>query len=227
MNLRFLSLARTAGLLLAFVLLCAQPWLAHAETPDSLLPPQKVVEDTSNRVREALRRNNYRVDFAEATRIVRDILEPRVDFNQAALLIVGKHWRTATPAQRERFKSEFRTLLIRTYTTAFHEYKDWNIRHLPLQMAPGEKKALVRTEILQPDAKPVAVNYRMRYAEGEWKAYDVMIEGISLVQNYRTTFSGDIERTGSLDGVIQELATRNAAASKEPLGKTSAPVIED
>ncbi len=197
--------------ILCWIFLGLLPVLTRAEV---LLLPQQVIQETSDAVKQALKEYDYKLDIPKATRIVKEILEPHVDADRAAMLILGKHWRTATPQQRERFKDEFRTLLIRTYATAFNEYKDWNIRYLPLQAPAAEKKVMVRTEILQPGAKPVAVDYRMIEEKGTWKVYDVLIEGISLVQNYRTTFSEDIARTGSLDSVINELAKRNAEGSK-------------
>jgi phospholipid transport system substrate-binding protein len=191
---------------------------------EALLPPQQVIQKTSDEVKQALREYDYKLDVPRATRIVKEILEPHVDVDRAALLILGKHWRTATPQQRERFKNEFRMLLIRTYTAAFTEYKDWDIRYLPLQTPLADKKAVIKTEILQPGAKPVAVDYRMVGTNGTWKVYDVLIEGISLVQNYRTTFSEDIARTGSLDSVIDELSKRNAEGSKASInGATRSP----
>jgi len=209
-----------AALAVCWIFLGFFPFSAGAET---LLPPQQVIQETSDAVKQALREYDYKLDLPKATRIVKEILEPHVDVDRAALLILGKHWRTATPQQRERFKNEFRMLLIRTYTTAFNEYRDWNIRYLPLQSPLEDKKAVVRTEILQSGAKPVAVDYRMVDAGGSWKVYDVLIEGISLVQNYRTTFSEDIARTGSLDSVIEELARRNAAGSKAPMNGAARP----
>jgi phospholipid transport system substrate-binding protein len=205
-------------LALCSILLGFFPVLIRAET---LLPPQQVIQETSDAVKQALREYNYKLDIPKATRIVKEILEPHVDVDRAALLILGKHWRTATPEQRQRFKDEFRMLLIRTYTTAFTEYKNWEIRYLPLNAPLADKKTVVRTEVLQPGAKPVAVDYRMIETAGVWKVYDVLIEGISLVQNYRTTFSEDIARTGSLDSVIEELAKRNAAGSKASINGTA------
>lgn len=187
---------------------------AFVTRAEALLPPQQVIQETADEVKQALREYNYKLDISKATRIVKEILEPRVDVDRAAMLILGKHWRTATPEQRERFKDEFRTLLIRTYAAASTEYKDWTIRYLPLQAPATEKKVVVKTEILQPGAKPIAVDYRMIETNGTWKVYDVLIEGVSLVQNYRTTFSEEIARTGSLDAVIDELARRNAEGAK-------------
>ena len=107
-------------------------------------------------------------------------------------------------------------LLVRTYTTAFTEYANWKIRYLPLDEA-SDKKALVKTEILQSGGQPVAVNYRMVREGTDWKVYDVLIEGISLLQNYRSSFTEEIARTGSLDQLIGHLAERNATAMKEPV----------
>ena len=145
------------------------------------------------------------------------VLDADVDFDRVSMLILGKFWKSAAPDQQTRFKKEFRTLLVRTYTTAFTEYADWTIRHLPLKLAEGENKAVVRTEVLQPGAKPVKVDYRMVDLQNDWKVYDVLIEGISLVQNYRTSFTNEISQTGSLDQLITELTQRNSSALKEPV----------
>ena len=131
--------------------------------------------------------------------------------------MLGKHWRTATPDQRERFKQEFRLLLVRTYTTAFTEYSDWKIRYLPLEKEASDKKVMVKTEILQSGGQPVAINYRMVHEGDDWKVYDVLIEGISLLQNYRTSFNDEVEQTGSLDQLIAHLSERNSGAMREPV----------
>ncbi len=83
-------------------------------------------------------------------------------------------------------------------------------------MEPEEDKVVVKTEILQPGAAPTAVDYRMANVGGEWKVYDILIEGVSLLQNYRTSFGQEIAQSGSLDGVINRLAERNSAALKQP-----------
>ncbi|MGR9086320.1 MAG: MlaC/ttg2D family ABC transporter substrate-binding protein, partial [Gammaproteobacteria bacterium] len=119
---------------------------------------------------------------------------------------------TATNEERGRFKQEFQTLLVRTYSRAFIEFKEWSVRFLPLQMEPGANKVVVKTEVLQPGIQPVGVNYRMFLANGQWKAYDIMIEGVSLVTNYRTTFTNEVQAKGSLSAVIDGLAKRNAEA---------------
>jgi phospholipid transport system substrate-binding protein len=209
------GLASWAGVLsLLLGLLSATAW-----AEEGLLPPQQVIQRTSDQLQVSLQKPEYKNDFKKATALVERIIDPQIDFDRVSILILGKHWKTATPEQKARFKKEFRMLLVRTYTTAFTEYANWKIRYLPLEMNPGDKKVMVRTEILQSGAQPVAVNYRMiQERESTWKVYDVLIEGISLLQNYRSSFTDEISRTGSLDQLINHLAERNSTAMKEPVG---------
>jgi phospholipid transport system substrate-binding protein len=188
---------------------------ALAQEP--LLPPQLVIQRTSDTLQKNLQKPEYKQDFLKATRFVEEVINPSVDFERVSILILGKYWKTASPEQKERFKKEFRTLLVRTYTTAFTEYSNWVIRYLPLKMSDQDTRVVVRTEILQAGSQPAAVNYRMVNSKGDWKVYDVLIEGVSLVQNYRTSFSDEIARTGSLDQLITHIAQRNSTALKEPL----------
>lgn len=209
------SLVGVWGLLFALV---SGPVLADAP----LLPPQLVIQHTSDELQKTLQKPEYKKDFVKATQFVDGAIEAHVDFDRVSMLILGKFWKTATPEQQAKFKKEFRMLLVRTYTTAFTEYADWSIRYLPLKMDGADKRVVVRTEILQSGAPPVAVNYRMANVKGDWKVYDVLIEGISLIQNYRTSFTNQVAQTGSLDKLIAELAQRNKTALKEPLGDASA-----
>ena len=196
------------------VILAAWSLAGQAE---ALTPAQLVVQSTSDTLQRELQKDEYKRDFVKATQFVDHTIEPSVDFDRVSALALGKHWKTATPVQKDRFKKEFRTLLVRTYTTAFTEYANWKIRYLPM-LADGESnKVLVKTEILQEGAQPSAVDYRMINSGGMWKVYDVLIEGISLLQNYRTEFGQEITQTGSLDGVIDRIAKRNSTAMKEPL----------
>jgi phospholipid transport system substrate-binding protein len=212
------GLASWAGLLTLLLFVAS----VSVRAEEALLPPQLVIQKTSDDLQKSLQKPEYKKDFAKATQYVETVIDPHVDFDRVSILTLGKYWKTATPDQKERFKKEFRTLLVRTYTTAFTEYANWNIRYLPLKLLPSDTKALVRTEILQAGAQPVAVNYRMINDKGDWKVFDVLIEGISLIQNYRTSFTNEIARTGSMDGLITQLAQRNATAHKEPVAKPKA-----
>jgi phospholipid transport system substrate-binding protein len=107
-----------------------------------------------------LQQPTYRNDFARAAELVDRIINPHVDFDRVAMLVLGKNWKTATPAQQDQFKKEFRLLMVRTYTTAFTEYSDWHINYLPLDGDPSDRKTVVRTEIIQSGGKPVPVDYQ-------------------------------------------------------------------
>ena len=179
---------------------------------DNLLPPQQAIHNASEQLKKRLQDNSFSKDFKQITEFVNEVIYPHTDFDRISALVLGKLWKTATPDERERFKHEFQTLLVRTYSRAFVEFKEWTVRFLPLQMEPGSTKVVVKTEVLQPGIQPVGVNYRMFFSKGQWKAYDIMIEGVSLVTNYRTTFTNEVQAKGSLNAVIDGLAKRNAEA---------------
>ncbi len=180
---------------------------------ESLLPPQQVIQEIADTLQERLKQEDIKNDTAKAREFVLTVVEPHLDFNRFSAYVLGKHWRTANRDQKKRFKKEFKTLLVRTYTTAFTEYANSEIRFLPLDLKPEEKKIIVKTEVLQSGSAPVAISYRMISKNGTWKVYDVIIEGISLVTNYRSSIRNEIARTGSLDIVIQNLAERNNKAA--------------
>ena len=179
---------------------------------DGLLPPQQPIQVASAKLQERLQDKSFTKDFAKITQFVNEVIYPHTDFDRISALVLGKLWKTATNDERERFKHEFQTLLVRTYSRAFVEFNDWSVRFLPIEMEDGATKAVVKTEVLQPGIQPIGVNYRMLLTDGVWKAYDIMIEGVSLVTNYRSTFTNEVQTKGSLDAVIEGLVKRNAEA---------------
>jgi len=181
-------------------------------TAEELSAPQQAIYTASTQLQSKLQEKSFTKDFSKITEYVREVIYPHTDFDRIAALVLGKLWKTATYDERERFKQEFQTLLIRTYSRAFIEFKEWTVRFLPLEMEAVATKVIVKTQVLQPGIQPIAVDYRMALRNGEWKAYDIMIEGVSLVTNYRTTFSNEVQTKGSLNAVIDGLAKRNAEA---------------
>jgi phospholipid transport system substrate-binding protein len=181
-------------------------------TADDLQPPQQIIQSVSEQLQTKLKDKTFTQNFAQVTQFVSGIVSLHTDFDKIAPLVLGKYWKTATPEEQERFKREFQTLIIRTYSRAFVEYSDWTIRFLPLDMSSESTKVVVKTEVLQPSLQPVNVNYRMFLTKGEWKVYDIMIDGVSLVTNYRSTFNEEIKTKGSLSAVIDNLAKRNTEA---------------
>lgn len=186
--------------------------MSFKATAEDLLPPQQVIAEASGKLRDRMKDQNFLKDFNQVTEFVNSTIYPHTDFDKISALVLGKNWKAATPEEKERFKHEFQILLIRTYSRAFAEFKDWDVHFLPLDMQPNDTKALVKSEVLQAGAKPIGVDYRMELINGEWKAYDIMIEGVSLVTNYRSTFNNEIQTKGSLSAVIEGLVKRNAEA---------------
>jgi len=164
---------------------------------------------------ETLRNNPQRV-----RQLVDQNLLPHVDFNQMSRLVLGKHWRAATAAQRASFIEEFRQFLVRFYTAALIEYSKGHeipqdvIRFLPLRASENDTTVTVRSEVKQPgSAHVVPVDYQLTSSGNAWKVFDVSVDGISLVANYRSSFAVEI-RKGGVDGLIAALVQRNAELAK-------------
>lgn len=157
------------------------------------------------------------------TRKVLDLVEAKVlpNFNFAHMtrLAVGPPWRQATSAQRQSLTDEFRTLLVHTYTSAFTQYRDQVVEYKPLKLQTGDTDVVVRSLIRQKGgADPVDINYSMEKTDTGWKVYDVTIAGVSLVQNYRSSFNTEIQKSG-VDGLIGTLATKNRTLAQQSAKK--------
>ena len=177
--------------------------------------PREVIQSISDRLRQVLRedRERLRTDRDYVFQLADEILLPHVDFNRVSGLVLGRYWRDATPEQRKRFSEEFRKMLVRTYATAFHELDDWEIRFKPTRETPNNPKdVIVATEVVPAQSEPWSVVYRMHLRDGRWKAYDVKIEGVSLVTNYRSSFARQV-RSGGMDKLIDRLAALNQRRS--------------
>lgn len=179
---------------------------------DNLQAPQQIIQSVSDELQTKLHDSSFTKDFAQVTRFVDGVIDRHTDFSRIAPLVLAQHWKTATPDQQERFKQEFKTLLVRVYSRAFIEYNNWTIKFLPFDMPAGTSKIVVKTQVLQPGQQPVAVDYRMFLSQGEWKVYDILFDGVSLVANYRSIFNDEIQTKGSLTVVISDLAKRNSEA---------------
>ena len=142
---------------------------------------------------------------------------PNFDFTRMTQLAVGKYWRTATPEQKQSLTTEFRNMLVRTYTKVFTVYRDQAIEVKPLKLTTGADEATVQTVISKPGTPPVLVNYEMKKSADSWKAFDITIEGVSMVMSYRGTFASEIQEKG-LDGLIKTLADKNAHPTDEKVG---------
>ncbi len=199
-------------LLLPLLLLIVNLGFGAAYATETLAEPQIGIHESSEKLRVKLLDKTFIHDFPRVKEFVQQNIYPYVDFNRMSALVLGHNWKEASAADRERFTKEFQILLVRTYSRAFVEFKDWSIRYLPLNMESGATKVVVNTEVLQPGVQPIGISYRMVLVDGKWKAYDIMIEGVSLVTNYRSSFDEEIARSGSLSSVIADLEKRNNEA---------------
>ena len=189
--------------LLSLFLLCA-PALALEESPDALI--KKVTDDVLTIVRQD--KDIQSGNTAKAIELVEVKVLPFFDFQHMTALAMGRDWRVASPEQRKRLTDEFKTLLVRTYSNALTGYKNQTVRYKPTKMQSTDTDVLVRTEIVQPGSKPIALDYSLEKNTDGWKVYDVVVAGVSLVTNYRSTFNQEVRANG-VDGLIQMLANKN------------------
>ena len=143
--------------------------------------------------------------------VVEEKILPNFDFDRVCRMVLGKNWKSASPEQQALFQKEFRSLLLRTYATALGKYRDQVIEYRPMQTDASEKNVTVKTQIIQKGGQPIAVDYSLVKGPTGWKVYDITIESVSLVTNYRSQFSSEIRQNG-LDSLNKKLADKNAAA---------------
>jgi phospholipid transport system substrate-binding protein len=182
----------------------------------STLGPQELVENSAKRMLVELDANRpmYVKDPAKLDALVGNVLLPNFDTEYAARLVLGQTWRTATPDQRKRFVDAFYHSLLRNYGAALVDFTADRFVILPYKGEPGETMATVRTEVKRSSGDKVPVNFSLRKTDGVWKAWDVVIEGISYVKSFRTDFGAEIQAKG-LDEVINRLETQSKARASD------------
>jgi len=183
---------------------------AHAQdAPDALV--KRVSQDVLQTIK-----SDPKVQSGDQARI-REVMEsklaPNFDFERMTALAMGRNWRQATPEQQKRLTTEFKTLLVRTYSGALSQYRDQTVDYKPLRADPNSTDVIVRTEVVRQGQPPVQIDYGMEKKDGAWKAYDVVVGGVSLVTNYRDEFSEQV-RAGGIDGLIKTLTTKNGGGAK-------------
>ncbi len=178
---------------------------APSAAPSSL-GPQELVEDSAKRMLAELdaHRDMYAKDPAKLDSLVANVLLPNFDSEYAARLVLGQTWRTATPEQRKRFVDGFYHSLLRYYGNALLIFSADRFVILPYRGDPSDTSATVRTEVKKSSGEKVPVNFSLRKTDTGWKAWDVVIEGISYVKSFRTDFATEIQQKG-LDEVIARL----------------------
>ena len=185
-------------------LLLLAPSLAFAQiAPDALI--KDLAQEVASIIKQEKSKHSDKKSLAEA---VNARIMPHFDFVRMTKLAVGRPWRDATPAQQKSLTEEFHTLLMNTYSSALESYRNEPIEVQPLGAAPDGNQVMVHSRIIQSGKQPIAIDYRMEKTDSGWKIFDVAVEGVSLVTNYRSTFQTEISNTG-IDGLIKLLSDKN------------------
>jgi len=175
------------------------------------MQPDELIKSTSETVLSTLEQNRekYKEQPDEISRLVTDIILPHLDFRAMSKLALGKNWRSATEDQQNRFVDAFKNMLIRTYSKSLTEYAGQEIVFLPYRPpAEGKRTVTVQTQIKQNNGPVIPIDYSLRIKDDIWKVYDIKIDGISLVTNYRNTFAADINQLG-MEGLIKKLLAKS------------------
>lgn len=150
---------------------------------------------------------------ARLREVVNELLVPHFDFRVMARLALGKHWRTASPEERDTFVDEFRKQLVRLYATQLVDYSDLDISYVDGEVKPGAKRASVRSQITRKGGESIAVNYLLHSKSEGWKVFDVRVEGVSLVTTRRAEYDRQVQTTG-IQGLLDLLVEQNSTASE-------------
>ena len=194
--------------LLAFIAAFALSAYAQ-EAPDAMV--KRVSQDVLQTIKSDPKIQSG--DQARIREVMESKLAPNFDFDRMTALAMGRNWREASPDQQKRLTMEFKTLLVRTYSGALTQYRDQTIDYKPLRADPNAADVLVRTEVIRQGQPPVQIDSGMEKKDNAWKAYDVVVGGVSLVTNYRDEFSEQV-RAGGIDGLIKTLAAKNGGGAK-------------
>ena len=175
------------------------------ESPDAL------VRKNSNEILAAIKADK---DLAAGNqkkieKLADEKILPFFNFARMTQRAVGRNWRDASDAQKKALTDEFRTLLVRTYSTSLTQFRNQTIDVKPTKMAAADTEVVVKTQVNQPGGQLIPIDYSMEKSGDSWKVYDVLIDGVSLVTNYRSSFNTEIQKSG-IDGLIKSLSERNA-----------------
>ena len=194
--------------------------VAFANGAMAEVAPDVLVKSTAEEVLAIVKKDKdiQNGDQKKIFALAEEKILPNFNFDRVSRMVLGKNWNSATKEQQEAFQREFRSLMLRTYATALSKYRNQTIEFKPLRAQPNATEVTVKTLILQPGGQPVGVDYSLEKRAEGWKVYDIVIEGVSLVTNYRGQFSNEIRQSG-MDGLIQKLVEKNNDADNKVTSK--------
>jgi phospholipid transport system substrate-binding protein len=185
------------------------------------LAPDQLVQKITDDVLAAIKTDKQLAagDRQKALKLAEEKILPYVDFEESTRLAVGRSWAQASPEQKKRLVSEFRNMLVRTYSNAVEGYQGQTLKILPARAKPTDDEASVRAQFVRAGGQPLPIEFQMRKTANTWKVYDISVEGVSLVLTYRSEFDAVVKQEG-IDGLIKRLAQKNTPAAA--VGGTSA-----
>jgi phospholipid transport system substrate-binding protein len=177
-------------------------------------PPDVLARTTTQEVLTILKQDKeiQGGNLTKVHQLVETKILPIFDFNRMTQLVIGKHWPRASAKQKQELVTAFRNLMVRTYSNSLTAFNNQTVDFKPLNMSPGDTDVTVRSEIRQPGGQPITIDYSMYQTAFGWKVYDVVIDSVSLVTNYRASFSSTIRQSG-IDGLIKTLSAQESRES--------------
>lgn len=192
-------------LLLGAAVLFAPVAFAQDVAPDEMV--RRTTADVLNIIKQD--KDIQSGNTSKIVELAEEKVLPNFNFARMTQLAVGKNWREASDAQKQALTKEFRTLLVRTYSTSLAQYRNQTIDVKPMKFTPSDTEVTVKTLINQPGGQAIPLDYSMEKSAQGWKVYDILVDGVSLVTNYRSTFAEEV-RKGGIDGLVKTLTDRNA-----------------
>jgi len=180
-------------------------------------PPDVLARTTTQEVLTILKQDKdiQGGSLSKVHQLVETKILPIFDFNRMTQLVIGKNWPRATAKQKQDLVTAFRNLMVRTYSNSLMAFNNQTVDFKPLNMSPGDTDVTVRSDIRQPGGQPITIDYSMYQTAFGWKVYDVVIDGVSLVTNYRSSFSSTIRQSG-IDGLIKTLSKQETSGAAKP-----------
>ena len=193
--------------MIKFLLLMA---LSSQNVLSNEVGPQQLIKQATDRVIEEIKlnSNDYRANPDKLFALVDEVVLPHFNFVAMTNLALYRHRKEFNDEQKIRIVHEFKTLLIRTYGKALLEYNNQEVKYLDMLGSVEKGKVKVKTEVTQTGGTAIPLDYSLRRGKQGWKVYDIQVDGISLVTNYRSSFSREISKSG-VEGLIKLLNERN------------------
>lgn len=194
--------------LMGFIISCSSFSYANPEA-------ENLAKSTVDKVLQILRteKASFEADPSKLYNLVDEIVLPHFDFERMSKLVLAQNWNSASDDQKKRFTKEFRALIVRTYARSLLDYTDQEVKFLPSRNE-DDRRVTIRTEVIKPSTnKAIPIDYEMYLPSTQWKVFDVKVDGVSLVMNYRNSYAEEIRKNG-LDALIEQLKNKSTDAMK-------------